>query len=232
MTRTNLICLPFAGGNAYSYNGFEKYFSGKLNMINPELPGRGVEFGRPLINDACVLADQLFNKIASKISHQPYAIYGHSMGSLLAYLIAIRIETEGLPAPVHLFCSGRKAPSLPATNQYHKLPDPELIAKLREYGGSPEEVLSNNEIMAIFLPIIRNDFEVSEAYKHQHGIKLNIPITVFIGNEDTVSYNEAAAWQDETNMKADVLTYPGGHFFIFDHAETICNIILKNLITP
>jgi len=232
MTTTHLICLPYAGGNAYSYIGYEKYFSGKLNMINPELPGRGVEFGQPLINDAIVLADRIFDKIASKISHQPYAIYGHSMGSLLAYLITRRIEMEGLPAPVHLFCSGRKAPSLPATNQYHKLPDPGLIAKLREYGGSPDEVLSNNEIMAIFLPIIRNDFEVSEAYEHQQGIKLNVPITVFIGNEDTVSYNEAAAWQDETNKKVNVLTYPGGHFFIFDHAAEICNDILKNLIAP
>lgn len=86
--------------------------------------------------------------------------------------------------------------------------------------------------MAIFLPIIRNDFEVSEAYEHQQGIKLNVPITVFIGNEDTVSYSEAAAWQDETNKKVNVLTYPGGHFFIFDHAAEICNDILKNLIAP
>jgi surfactin synthase thioesterase subunit len=228
MAPINLICLPYAGGNIYSYNAFRKYLDGKLNMVSPELPGRGEFYGEPFVKDLHLMADILFGQLERRLS-EPYAFYGHSMGGILAYLLARRIKRERMPEPFHLFCSGCKAPSIPPTHEFFKLADNELIAQLRAYGGSPEDVLNNHDLMEFMLPIIRADFEAAETFEYRPGPKLNTGITVFRANEDDVSQQDAETWQTETNKPISVLSFSGDHFFILEKSEEVCNVILRTL---
>ena len=228
MAPINLICLPYAGGNIYSYNAFRKYFDGKLNLVMPELPGRGEFYGEPFVKDLHIMAEILFKQLERRLN-EPYAFYGHSMGALLIYLLTRRIKRERMPEPLHLFCSGCKAPFIPPAHEFYKLPDDELISQLRAYGGSPEDVLNNHDLMELLLPIIRADFEAAETFVYRPGPKLNTGITVFRGHDDDVSQEDAEAWQTETNMPVPVLNFSGDHFFIIEHAEEVCNVILRTL---
>ena len=230
MQPVNLICLHYAGGNAYSFNAFRPYLDGRLNMITPELPGRGLRYGEPLLTDVYAMANDVFSTIAHRLE-EPFAIYGHSMGAIVAYLLARRIEEEKLPPPVHLFCSGSRAPSVPCQSKYYNLPRAEFIARLKELGGSPDEVLGNAEVMEFYIPIIRADFEAVETYQYQPGEKLNTPVTVLISKDDRISYADAEAWQQETYQPVSVLNFPGDHFFILDHAYDICRVIMRRLLT-
>jgi surfactin synthase thioesterase subunit len=234
MPLINLICLPYAGGNAYSYNSFRRYFDGKLNMVTPELPGRGANYGGTLVRNLYTMADSVFKELFKQMN-EPYALYGHSMGGLLAYLVARKAARERLPMPVHLFCSGCAAPSVPGSDAFHQLPDDLFIAKLRALGGSDETILNSRELMEFYLPVIRADFEASETFEYRPGIKLNIPVTVMNGKEDDISEADAAAWQMETSRPLSILNFPGDHFFIFEHIPAISNIIINTLlgeITP
>src|SRR5262249_31116493 len=87
----DLFCLPFAGGNKYAFREFEKLSPPYLNFIPIEYPGRGSRSNEPLLGDIGYLADDVFVQIERAIGSRPYSIYGHSMGALLAYLVARKL---------------------------------------------------------------------------------------------------------------------------------------------
>lgn len=230
MEKANLICFPYAGGSKFSYNKFIEVAPGNLTLIPIELPGRGARFDERLIYRSDELVDKLFCQIKSYL-YEPYAIYGHSMGSLIGYLITKRIIKENLPRPRHLFFSGAKAPHMlqyePAAHLFEK---EELIASLRKMGGIPERLLKNDNLMKILEPIVRADFQVINTYEYQNTIAMDIPISVIIGSEEGISIRQAQYWQKETIIEIKVNEFKGDHFFIFDHAEELMELIYSRLM--
>lgn len=230
MEKANLICFPYAGGSKFSYNKFIEVAPGNLTLIPIELPGRGARFDERLIYNANELVDKLFNQIKSYL-YDPYAIYGHSMGSLIGYLITRRIIKENLPQPLHLFFSGAKAPYMlqyePAAHLFEK---EELIASLHKMGGIPERILNNDNLMRILEPIVRADFQVINTYEYKSAGAMDIPISVIVGSDEGISYQQAQLWQRETTLKINVNEFQGDHFFIFHHAAEIMELIHSRLI--
>lgn len=229
MLHVNLFCIPFAGGNRYSFLQLEKTIGSALNVIPLDYPGRGTRYGEPLLKRLDALCDDLFNQIATQLQ-EPYAIYGHSMGGLLAYLLIRKIKEERLPLPVHLFISGSRAPSMRRdTPIYHQLPRPEFIEKLRSLGGTTDEILNSQEILELYEPILRADFEAVETYEHEYGEPFDIPVTVFNGLSDKISREQAEAWQRETTYPLILREFPGDHFFILEHTTAIASMIVRNV---
>jgi surfactin synthase thioesterase subunit len=230
MEKANLICFPYAGGSKFSYNKFAEVAPGNLTLIPIELPGRGARFDERLIYNADELVDKLFHQIKSYL-FDPYAIYGHSMGSLIGYLITKRIIKENLPQPLHLFFSGAKAPHMlqyePAAHLFEK---EELIASLRKMGGIPERILKNDNLMRILEPIVRADFRVINTYVHKDTEAMDIPISVIIGSEEGISLEQSQLWQKETIIEIKVDEFQGDHFFIFHHAEQLMALIHSRLM--
>lgn len=230
MEKANLICFPYAGGSKFSYNKFVEVAPGNLTLIPIELPGRGARFDERLIYSAHELVDKLFPQIKPYL-FDPYAIYGHSMGSLIGYLITKRIIKENLPQPLHLFFSGAKAPYMlrfePAAHLFEK---EELIASLRKMGGIPERILKNDNLMRILEPIVRADFKVINTYEYQPTKPMDIPISIIIGSDEGISHEHARLWQKETVAEIKIDEFQGDHFFIFDHAEQIMELIYSRLM--
>jgi surfactin synthase thioesterase subunit len=229
--KINLFCLPFAGGSFYAYRDFQKYADDSVNVIPIDLPGHGRRMGEPLMRDIRQMAEDVFQQIRDNIN-EPYAIYGHSMGTLLGYLVSQKIVKLGSPAPVHLFFSGRYAPSVPCKERdFHLLPRDQFIRKLMEYGGMPLEVMREQELMDLFVPIMQADFEAVSGYRYEPSAPLDTPITVMNGLSDqTTTYDEALKWQEITTGEVSVKQFPGGHFFIFDHLPEIGRIISQRLL--
>lgn len=230
MTRSpRLICFPFAGGSKYSYNVFMEATS-TLKISVVEYPGRGARFGSLLLSDVHAIADDAYNQIKHLLS-PPYAFYGHSMGTLISYLVAQRIHTKNLSAPMHLFMTGRGGPSVTEGNTMkHALPRKELIETLKEIGGSTDEILNNESLMDLYEPILRADFKALETYTYQSAFPLNIPITVMYGRDEKISHADAEAWQRETIKPIKILTFPGNHFFINDAAAEIMQYVSTQLL--
>jgi surfactin synthase thioesterase subunit len=228
MEKINLFCLPFAGGSLFSYRSFVQKAPHSLNIISLELPGRGRRVQENLCTDLFDLVEDVFRQIQHRLDH-PYAIYGHSMGSVLGYLLTRKICQLGLPQPLHLFFTGRRGPCLGIQEQLYKLPRPQFVEKLRELGGSSEEVLSNADVMDFFEPVLKADFQALETYQYQHSVPLDIPIIVMIGSEENTTPEMAMAWQRETRQELELKIFKGHHFFIFDHVEEILEIVANKL---
>lgn len=233
MEQINLFCLPFAGASKYSYTGFAKQFSPVINVIPIDLPGRGTRFKEDLLIDSAGMAKDIYNQIKGQL-HSPYAIYGHSMGTLLGYLVTQMIIENGMPQPLHLFFTGCGGPSLPRLKDgetaRYLLPKKDFIFKLKEYGGSPDEILEDDTLMDFFEPILRADFQSIETYVHKENPLFNIPVFVAIGSEENVTEAEAMTWQNETAHKVELKIFQGKHFFIFDHERELAESIEENLI--
>jgi external thioesterase TEII len=227
----NLITLPFAGGSQYSFSRFNNY-SGTMGirMITTEYPGRGKRFGDPFLMNMDELVEDLLKQVGPVLI-PPYAIYGHSMGTIAGYLLTKKIIGLNLPRPVHLFFSGN--PGLASKERdppMHLLPRKEFLVRLRELGGCPDEILQQNNIVEIFEPIIRADFKMVETYIHQGGQPIDTPITVLLGRDDKATSGYPVTWQNETTGVVEVIEFDGDHFFIFKNEARIMNIIGKRVL--
>lgn len=229
--KITLYCLPFAGGNAISYRDFQAHVASPIHITPLELPGRGKRIREPLLTNAQAIVEDVFHQIKNDIKGKPYAIFGHSMGALLGYLLTKRILSAGLSAPLHLFFSGRRAPSVNDKRpKKHGLPKKEFINYIHELGGLPREILDNAELVDFFEPILRADFKAIETYVYSPTSPFNISMTILHGLEDDeVAYAELQPWQLETRQSISIKPFPGGHFFIFDHLPQIGQLFSKTL---
>ena len=224
-----LFCIPFSGGNAYSYSEFKKYLSGNIKLINLELPGRGKRINEPLLTNIDLMTEDLFCQIKNEVSGR-YAIFGHSLGALLAFTLCKYITIKGANPPLILFLSGQTAASLIEADDRSCLPDDEFINMLKEMKGTPEELLEDNSFIKFFLPIIRADFQSIATYRYTPvNLPLTVPITVLLGSEEEVNNEDAARWQQETDRTISIHRFKGAHFFIFNQTEEICRLISEKV---
>ncbi|MBF0477183.1 MAG: thioesterase, partial [Deltaproteobacteria bacterium] len=220
---------PFAGANYYSYRELQKYAAPYLEVISVELPGRGKRFPEPLLTDIHQMVKDVWRQLAGQIVG-PYAIFGHSMGACLGYLMVKKIIKEGLPKPRHLFFSGRSGPSVRTeARDRHLLPRQEFFELLRQFAGTPREVLADRDMMNLFEPMLRADFQANDNYLYEETEPFDIPITVMIGLNEPTSYAEALTWQKETTAPISVRQFVGGHFFVFDYLPEISKIFYQTL---
>ncbi len=227
--KPRLFCFPFAGGASYSYRELDGRLASHIRVTSIDLPGHGRRMDEPLLTDLHDMADDAFHRIRHDLG-TPYAFYGHSLGSMLCFLVARRIAERKMPPPIHLFVSGRGSPSAGVKDKdVHLLPGAAFMKKIADYGGTAEETLAEDALMAFMEPILRADFQAAADYRHAPSHPLSTPITVMNGLTDDVSDEDASTWREATDREVSVRWFPGGHFFIFDHLPEISGIILKEL---
>lgn len=232
MKLLNVFCLPFAGGNKYSYRLYKENASSFLNIIAIDYPGRGARIAEPLLEDIDTLVNDVYNQVSKEIGDTDYAIYGHSMGGLIAYLLTRVLIEKNHKAPSHLFITSTTGPSAISRTdrKRHLLPKLEFINEIKDLGGMPDEILQNDEWLYYFEPILRADFKASENYIYQNYPPLKIPITVITGSEEDMEMADVYTWQKETDCVIDFKQMPGNHFFIFMYPRAIIDIISKKLL--
>lgn len=194
-----------------------------------QLPGRENRLREAPFIDLADLLEGLLPGFLATLD-RPYAVFGHSLGALVAYEIARRAGPR--QAPVQIFLSGRRAPQIvdPLPPITH-LPDAEFIASIQaRYGGIPQAILEETELMALFLPTLRADVRLLENYTFTPGISLDCPVTVLGGTQDpTVLPFHLDAWQDLTRGPFDRLLFPGGHFYLQEQRPAVLNLITRRL---
>lgn len=229
MVDFTLFCLPFAGGSKYVYSDFREFLSENIVFSPIELPGRGSKTNSDLLTNVADIVEDVFNQVRFNLE-KPYFVYGHSMGALLGYLLAIKLREEGLALPTALILSGREAPFNSKDGlKRHKLPRKELFEKIESFGGVPKQVLEDEGLKDFFEPILRADFEAVDSYRHIKKEKLSVPITVMIGANDKVSFQDAKDWEAITKEEFNIHVFPGDHFFIFKSCQEIVELINKTV---
>ncbi|MCU1720611.1 MULTISPECIES: thioesterase II family protein [unclassified Pseudomonas] len=228
MSSLTLLCLPYSGASAMVYSRWRRKLPAWLNVRPVELPGRGARLAEPLHTDLAALARQLAAE-QRLTANQPYAVLGHSLGALLAFELVHELQALGCRPPVALFACGTAAPSRREEYDGARLreakSDAELMDELRTLQGTPEEVLANEELMSLMLPILRADFLLCGHYAYRQRPALRCPLHVFGGEDDRASEEQLLAWRAETQSDFSLEVFPGGHFFIHEHEDRVLGVL-------
>lgn len=214
-TTLRVLCLPYAGGSAAVYRDWQRHLPAGVEVCAVELPGHGARIGERPARRLLPLVREMVTGLAGLL-HEPYSVFGHSLGGLLAYELVRTARERGLPAPVHLFLSAVAAPGTPPTRPaVRDATDDELRAELVALNGTPAELLRSAELMALMLPVLRADFSVLETYECAPGAPLDVPVSLFAGSHDTVvPTSSMSPWSGRFDRAPRVRLFPGDHFFL------------------
>ena len=214
--RLRLFCVPYAGGAASAYRTWADGLPPAVEVCPVQLPGRGSRFREAAFRRAEDLVPALAEGL-SPLLDLPFALFGHSMGAVVAFELARELRRRGGPAPVLVAVSGHQAPQRPDVEPpFSHLPDAAFLEEVRRrYDAIPPEVLAEEELLQLLLPVLRADIQVLETYAYAGGPPLGCPLSCFGGEDDPhVSLADLEAWRDETTAATRVRTFPGGHFFV------------------
>jgi medium-chain acyl-[acyl-carrier-protein] hydrolase len=213
--RLRLFCFPYAGGGASVFYAWINSLPHDIEVCPIQLPGRQGRSEVPPHTEMGPLVEALAQGIESYLD-KPFAFFGHSLGAKISFELARHLRTQGAAMPVYQFFSGSNAPQITSPDPpIHELPDTELVEKLRRFNGTPEELLQNEDLFRVFLPILRADIALHESYQYVPGEPFDCPISVFGGLQDSeVSRDKLAAWHIHTHGTFTLRMFPGDHFFL------------------
>lgn len=214
--KVRLVCFPWCGGGASVYRRFASGLPEHIELLAVQLPGREDRFGEDRLLRMEQIIEHVIDEVIS-VFDRPLVLFGHSMGALVAYELALALKARTGREPDLLVLSGHGAPCKPAPvlNCWHSAGEEEFIANIRNLGGTPPEILEDRQMMRALLPVLRSDYEVLETYKHQPTTSLSCDLVVCAGNEDReVSPETMGWWQQYTTGSSSVQWFEGNHFYL------------------
>ncbi|MGW5231678.1 thioesterase II family protein [Streptomyces nodosus] len=232
-SRLTLICLPHAGGSAGFYRPWAALMPPEAELLGIQYPGREDRLEEPEVADMGELVTAVADAVLPLLD-RPYALFGHSMGSAVAWELAHELDRRGAPAPRRLFASGRAAPGTAVTGQLHRQDDDVLSAELGRLGGTSREVLDDPGLRAMILGTVRHDYRIIETYRPAPRPPLSCPIHVLTGSADPELGAErcrdrAGGWADLTTARTEVRVFPGDHFYLTPRRREVVATVLRRM---
>jgi len=227
----HLYCFAYAGGNAARFLTWQTTFGSLVQVCGVQLPGRGARLLEPAYRSWPELLAEVCVDVVEHAGNAPFALFGHSLGALVAFEVARYVAREQMSLPIHLFVSGCAAPQTRVDRALHLLSDEELLDALRDFNGTPPEILGNRELMTLLLPSIRADLSLASSYTYSKQSPLAVPITALIGRSDQdVGIGEVQGWRDESSERFDVVPFDGDHFFIDTNEDRVVQCVKEILV--
>jgi surfactin synthase thioesterase subunit len=201
-----------------------------VELVGIQPPGRANRLNEPLPTSIEAMAEDLVQVIPQWLD-RPYIIYGHSLGSALAFELLHALNARRLPLPMRFHCGARRAPHLPPRiAPIHDYPAEQFKVELKSLNGTPEVVLNNADLMEIFIPILRSDFKAGYIYHRPPSVKLDCPVSVFGGAlDDKVLAEDMIGWQEHFSENVTFRTFDGGHFFNDDNRDLVVSEICRSV---
>jgi surfactin synthase thioesterase subunit len=235
-----LFCMPPAAGSASGYRPWFSALAPDIEVVPVQPPGRESRLAEQPVRRAADLAGQIADAVGGQVSDDridgPYALFGHSMGALLAYEVACLLAARGLPA-AHLVVSGHLPAHLielkPVRTNVSRMSDGDLRGYLAEQGGTGPDVLDNPELMAILLPLLRADLTVCESYRWTPRPPLPMPVTALGGDADpNVAPELLVRWSELTIGGFGMRILPGGHHYLYADVGAMTAVVAGVLLGP
>lgn len=219
-----LVCFPHAGGSAGYFVPLSAQFSGVSEVLAVQYPGRQDRWHEPAIDDLGELAEHVVRALGPARNGGPLALFGHSMGALVAYEVARRL------APARLYVSACPAPSrgVEATEEIRD--DADLIADVRRLNGTDTGLLSDPAMLELILPALRADYHAVRTYQWHPGSEPCCPVRVLTGSRDSDTPPHVVRdWKRHTTGECRFHEYEGGHFYLTEHTRRIADLLAADL---
>ncbi|MEV6173549.1 alpha/beta fold hydrolase [Streptomyces sp. NPDC051954] len=232
-----LVCFPHAGGSATAYVPLARALPADFDVVSVQYPGRQDRYRDAPFTALAPLVEAVAEELAPELAAdrgRPYALFGHSMGAIIAFETARLLAGRELPVPQRLFLSGRGAPVPRISAQdrlYGDYDDADVLAEVRRLGGTDQAMLDDPEMLEIVLPALRADYRALGTYRWDGGEPLAAATTVLVGDSDPmVTVQEAQSWREHTSGDFALKVFSGGHFYLVDHLGGVAAAVTEGLL--
>ncbi|WP_329382334.1 alpha/beta fold hydrolase [Streptomyces sp. NBC_01351] len=218
-TGRTLICFPHAGGSAGYWYPLAQTLAPTAEVLVVQYPGRADRLGEEALTSIEELADAAYEALRPWLAGRP-VFFGHSMGAIVAFEVARRMERETGRSPDRIVASATGAPSDRVDEGIRFLDDEAVLAAVMDLGGTDLAFADQTELVELLLPAIRGDLEAIENYRAGPEAVVACPITVFTGETDPkVRPAHADAWRRHTLAAWDLQVFAGDHFYFTAEPE-------------
>lgn len=229
MAKTQMFCIPYAGGSSSFYNILPPALSNRYEIIPIEVSGHGMRIDEPLFSDMHRIVMDVYQQIETRRKNVPFVLLGYSMGTDICYELAHLMFEKEKVMPNGMFLFANTPPHDVSVDCYQDTwSEQEFIDVLVGYGGLTREVLENKEFRELFLPILRNDFKAEKNYQMSvYSRKISCDAIVFFCEDD----NESGCmleWSNYFDGKCKFHKIAGNHFFINENTKYISDVMINS----
>lgn len=219
-----LVCLPFAGGSASSFRELTSAVPAAWRIVAVDPPGHGLDAG-PCLDRIEDVVEAYLAALESRL-REPYYLLGHSMGGLVAYLMALRLQSSPTP-PRGLFICAVRGPTRLIEEPWSHLNDEELTDRLDRVGGIPAPLRGRIDVVRDFLPAVRADFRALERFVLPPTREaLQTPTWIVAASDDP--FAPPALVREWTSLVANsrfIELQRGGHFFHQSRPRALARVL-------
>ncbi|MEU5404363.1 alpha/beta fold hydrolase [Streptomyces sp. NPDC005963] len=232
--RPLLVCFPHAGGTAAAYIPLARALSAEFDVVSVQYPGRQDRYAESPFTTLAPLVAAVAAELAHEVARdrgRPYALFGHSMGALVAFETARLLIQNGLPAPQRLFLSARGGALCHTGVEGEPWDNADVLADVHRLGGTDQAMLDDPHILEMVLPALRADYRAVATYRWDRGEPITVPVTALIGDQDPlVTVQEARTWGEYTSGDFELRVFRGGHFYLTDRIGQVAAAIREGLL--
>jgi surfactin synthase thioesterase subunit len=225
-----LFCFPWSGANASVYREWASGLPDEIETVAVQLPGRSCRRDEAPLDQLGPLARQIVKALDVELRERPgrFALFGHSLGAMLAYEVARRLVAAGR-YPDLAVLSASRAPARAPRVVLHGLGDADLLTALERMGGTSPARLRDQRFLDYFLPLVRTDLTAVETFRPVADTALPCPVSVWAGSEDWYAHPEDVdRWRQVAGGAYRSRLFDGGHFFNSD-LPSVSTAILADL---
>lgn len=237
----SLICFPYGGGSAISFQPLANALPKNYSLYSVELPGHDYSCPDEELVPIEESAARCFEEIKQNVKG-PVVLYGHCLGATMAALLAYKLEEAGIK--VDGVIVGAMFPTPRISNKFFDIWEKIFPSQLTDKGnrdmlktiGGLNSDMSPGETEFILRNLKHDARECTrwytQIYNNKENKKFKAPITCIIGEGDraTQFYQERYKEWERFSGKVDLRTIKdAGHFFFKNQTAELIDIIKEKV---
>ncbi|MBG0857651.1 thioesterase [Streptomyces spinoverrucosus] len=227
-----LYCLPPAGAGADFFHPWLEHVPAWVEVCSVRLPGRGPRAEEPSLTDPVDLAARLAGIVDDPADVRPFAVFGHSVGALMAFETLRRLRQDGGRLPIWAGLSGLSGPQ---DDAYAKGLVPLLTAgtdglAMLIGGPVPQWMLDDAPLMAAVGTPLLADCLLLLHHRHRAEPPLEVPLALYGGTQDpTTSAAQLSTWNSLFAAPAEPRLFDGAHMYPNEQTEALVKQVIADL---
>ena len=229
--RPKIFFFPHSGSGPGSYISWSKFLN-EFEVIGVQYPGRGSRIAEDFCDTLDELVTSIFHSMNWEELSSDFFFFGHSLGGLIAYELAVKIENSGFKAPNSIILSAIPSPISNSYNDRVRVVDEdELINMIGDFSNElKEEFIKNDDLLALYLEIINADIALLGTYTSSLNTIINTDIHVFGGIDDSIAITSLESWKEHTKQNFSLELFSGGHFYYQNNFSEVINKLIKIIL--
>ncbi|WP_182875697.1 thioesterase II family protein [Microbispora sp. H10670] len=226
-TTATLIAFPAAGGGAWMFARLRRALPSHVELVVPDLPGRGRRAGPGQAESFAELVGQLCDELGERVVRHPYVVFGSCFGSLLSFELLREIRRRRLPLPRAFMVSAREPPdTAPSYSRYLSREDGELRDYLQRNHPVDRSDKPAAQLQDLLIGYLRRDVAIAAPYQYTAEEPLPVPIFAYHGTDDPeVPPDGLEEWRTHTTQEFTLRLVPGERdFYLSDTRQLLADL--------